>query len=1075
MEDEKRLDMITFLKIFCKLDNNKNEALVKEFANMLKCIVKYAKYEEGDLVIEIKENSLKIELDPTESGCKEFLYCHHRTHKIKKDKSDKSSKNNRSRQTNSEKIRQKICASLLENNFEWTNSVIIKLQKYNKKLPLNQEQRDFIIDFKKYGFCGKSKQEFKTFLDSHYDENSYDYYETAWIFAFLCFPKEEDEKKILINDKLEPVNRHDRSYVLKEVLKKQNSFNSIKDEIIPSDKEVNNDKHYSRTDFADTASPYFPCIEKNTTIVRDLTDGSNDHGKINESNIGRDDLLEEIAEQLHKGNIGNHVALYGLGGIGKTFICRKIIWNYREKYTDGIEYVAWVKYENNLENSLYNTFVRNNIYKPDEYSTKDDFLLQFDYDPLIKEMHSQLNQYSEKERKTSIIREAFNNLGRRLLIVIDNANSITGEEINWLNHCTFRIILTTRSKIEEFHSIYVEGPTTDYCCDLYKIKAEKSASILSDEENSCIRKIIKLADCHTLTIELIAKTQLNSGISEKEMLDRLKQSGFSLTGISDTIENNGESKILIEHLSKLFDISDIENDESKIRIMRYFSLLEPHTAIRANTVKKWFWLDNLNDVNALIKLGWLSRSENNYTIHPVISDVVRHKYPPDFVYSEPFIKGMIEHGIDDVHLFHESVKHYAAVAKRFQSIKDDKYGGLLLITAFNLQISGQPNKAIAFYDAILKIYKDEPIETDDEKASFAFIEALRYDCLEKNTEAIKHYKAAIELGERVLKDNYILKAKLYELMANDYVSLSDFKSALANFNKVLMVYKEANEENSINAGYCHLNIAMILLSLNESDEARKHMDIGVKILENDTTDIAKNYIDFYKSLSCYIQEDYKKAQTYLDFAITPDSFFSMFPLFYSKLTPLIADIYVKSEEFNKAIEFAEKSLESSKDGKQIPPFHIINIYLKLAKIYYQQGNNELFMENYNQAVSIWQKNGNQTNFNDVYVRNTIINIVKIALSFSDNCDYPNALSWYNSVAPYVDIYPEFTIELFLIIAQYLYHTSDLKNLKIYLNTIIELGEKYSLQNNENVLEAKKIIENLIQGTIPSTSEEARLT
>ena len=148
-------------------------------------------------------------------------------------------------------------------------------------------------------------------LKTSTDQTEFPYLKMAFIFALLCFPQE-----------------------------------------------VNDTKHYSRADFFEAICPSFPCIEKKAPIIRDLTDDSNDHSKINESNIGRDDLLEEIAEQLR---IGNHVVLYGLGGIGKTFICRKVLWNYRTKYTDGIEYVAWVKYESNLESSLYNKFVRNNI------------------------------------------------------------------------------------------------------------------------------------------------------------------------------------------------------------------------------------------------------------------------------------------------------------------------------------------------------------------------------------------------------------------------------------------------------------------------------------------------------------------------------------------------------------------------------------------------------------------------------------------------------------------------------------------------------------------------------------------
>lgn len=316
MEDNKRLNMITFLRLFCKNINSEsekgeknNEYYVKVLANMLTYIVEYADNKEDESILSFIDDKLKLKLDPTESGCKEFLYCQHRTPRIKKDKSDNSSPKNRSRQTNNEKIRQKICASLLENNFEWTNTVIMQLKEYNNKLPLNQEQRDFIQDFRKDGFCETSKQDFNTFLASHYDEKSYDYYEAAWIFAFLCFPKEEDEKKTLINDKPEPVNRHDRSYVLKEVLKKQNSFYSIKDEIIPSDKDM-----LSIKNIISFPEPIVPLIVNGQDTIAEIYVSQEENSALKTYN--------EIIT-----NESDNILILGEGGAGKSFTLQYTIAN----------------------------------------------------------------------------------------------------------------------------------------------------------------------------------------------------------------------------------------------------------------------------------------------------------------------------------------------------------------------------------------------------------------------------------------------------------------------------------------------------------------------------------------------------------------------------------------------------------------------------------------------------------------------------------------------------------------------------------------------------------------------------
>lgn len=47
--------------------------------------------------------------------------------------------------------------------------------------------------------------------------------------------------------------------------------------------------------------------------------------------------------------------------------------------------------------------------------------------------------------------------------------------------------------------------------------------------------IIGLADCHILSVELLAKTQYESGKSAQELLIILQEKGFNLTGINEEI------------------------------------------------------------------------------------------------------------------------------------------------------------------------------------------------------------------------------------------------------------------------------------------------------------------------------------------------------------------------------------------------------------------------------------------------------------------------------------------------------------------------------------------------------------
>ena len=52
----------------------------------------------------------------------------------------------------------------------------------------------------------------------------------------------------------------------------------------------------------------------------------------------------------------NNILVYGIGGIGKSYICRKLFWNYYDSFSDGIEYLAWIQYNGDLNQSIMSSF-----------------------------------------------------------------------------------------------------------------------------------------------------------------------------------------------------------------------------------------------------------------------------------------------------------------------------------------------------------------------------------------------------------------------------------------------------------------------------------------------------------------------------------------------------------------------------------------------------------------------------------------------------------------------------------------------------------------------------------------------
>lgn len=1027
---EKNIDLLGFLKLFCHKKRG-NECLT-EFCSLLKKMGLDIENNNGYITIKEYDKEHIINIDCTnDDRCKDILHSRHRKNRKKEIK--KGTTPRRARRTENDKIRKIIFYGIIQNNFSAIKIIEETLKNDNKNNPINSGQRAFIDEFKINGFMNENDiNNFKTLINSY----SSDYIKAAWIFAFLCFPMEKDE-----------VNVYNRSRLLKEALK---------DKCSVQDAESQSTSHNT---------------VKKTTAIDITVENDNNCCRINEKDIGRERELNNIKNMLHS---NYHIALYGLGGIGKTYICRKIFWDYRETTNnDGIKYVAWIKYNKNLDQSFRNTFKSRKILPSDEYNKGDCIFAEYDDEPVLKRMYKELNDPSNNII-TEIVRTAFNKLGKSLLVILDNANEINDDDINWLKSCYCHIIMTTRRhQLDYFKLVHIEGTDTEYCCELYRKNCDKKErDKFNDEENYCIRQIVKLADRHTLSIELIAKAQHCSHSNAKTMLEQLKATGFSLPEISETIQVDGENRSFIEHLSKIFDISDIKENELQLRIMRNFSLLEPNTPINPTATKAWFELNNFNDINKLIKSGWLNDEDDGcFSIHPVISDVIRYSYPIDYSYSEPFIKAMIDHSNKetDIQAFFDNAKQYKSVVDRFNGVKEESYGTLLILTARSLSSFGSTDSAIDCYDRFMELCKGEMFENDSEKGALEMIKGYRYELLQKYNEAIDCFISALELMRSSFNEHPPFKPYLYYQIGSNYAHMQDFSHALENYNTALRFYKELYGEDNVDVGYCYGNIALLFAVLDECDKAWESLYKAENSMKNDKTGIGLTFINYIKGSIYFIQEDSKNAQQYLDKAFAPDSLLSIIPAVSAKCAPLSARIYADNSDNDKALFVLNNSIETLSKNAKKNSLQLVDCYITKAGILYGKGDYESFLENYNQAVNIWNENISEIDPSDQFAKNTAIKIIRSATNEAKYAisqqDLYSALSWHNSIVYIIEPYvaeddPELASQLYACIANLLWKTNDLQNSLIYYKKALEFSEISLGTDNAKTLEIKKNIEEI---------------
>lgn len=471
---------------------------------------------------------------------------------------------------------------------------------------------------------------------------------------------------------------------------------------------------------------------------------------------GRENDIDDIKKEAKTKKV---VLMNGIGGIGKTEICRHLFWYYCDNAVDGEENIGWINYHDSLESSLFGNFKNIESDNPASY---------------------------KKEVKNYI-----DNLGNKLLLFVDNANDISDRETAELSKFACRIIMTSRkNRVTSFHPFEVKKLSPEKCLEIY----QKYSKDNSRESVEYIEKILILSDYHTQTVELLAKTQKSSDLTAEELHKMLIDNGFSLAGISETVDgrhgNDVTNEIFIEHLAKIFDITTITPDEKLLEALRLFSLLAPNEPIRKRVLKNWFSLDNLNPVNELIAKGWLKEDANNeISIHPVISEVVRYKYPAEFEFAQELVnkiidelKGSYEKG-SGISVWNKLITHSVAVAKSFNKSEHEDYATLLNNIGGVYRAMGDYNKALEFYEKALNI-REKVLGTEhrDTAGSYNNISGVYFN-MEKYDKALEYLHKAEKISENILGNEHPDTQNIYYGLAIVYMKNGDEEKAYEYYIK----------------------------------------------------------------------------------------------------------------------------------------------------------------------------------------------------------------------------------------------------------------------------------------------------
>lgn len=556
---------------------------------------------------------------------------------------------------------------------------------------------------------------------------------------------------------------------------------------------------------------------------------------------GREMELQDLRERIEQGR--KSVLVSGMGGIGKTHICRKLFEEYLNKHAEDehgpFRHIGYVEYNGDINSSLQRClkFKKQNVPEKNQEAA-----------------------WRELEYLAS---------SGKLLLFVDNVNVSIGEDPNLkrLMSIPGAIILTSRRRVfgKEFEPYRIGFLSTEKCKEIYeRIRFEDSGKKVAEEEVPDLEYIIDtLAARHTITIEFLAHLALTNQWTVQELRDGLEENGFRLEYMDD------EDKLINiqEEYEKLYDLSKLS--ESEQNILEAFSVF-PYIPLKAEVCNQWLLADagvseSDHILLGLYRKGWLQFDveQKSYTLHPVFAQFIYEKCKPKgemHIGLSKACQDSLENG--SLITYQQYVLFAENIIERLYLEKEMEQGEFIYTVA-HLQ------SYYAEYDRAKKWYKVLKKRCKEKYGEFHLYMALVCDRLAGVYEKQGEYDKAKELFEKSLtiyeknfKENILYIAAAYNNIALIYRLQGKDNEAKDLFEKSLAIHeKELGEKNDrVLENYC--NLSSVYHDLGNLDEAErlciKALNISKDLLGENDIVTARNY----SNLGCIYndQERYEVAE-----------------------------------------------------------------------------------------------------------------------------------------------------------------------------------------------------------------------
>jgi len=633
---------------------------------------------------------------------------------------------------------------------------------------------------------------------------------------------------------------------------------------------------------------------------------------------GREKELADIKKNIAENK--KLMLVNGMGGIGKSELCKKLFHEYNDTTDGKINHIGWIVFDENLKKTLYGKF-------------------------------KETIKITDSEGNFIYTKIHINELSNELLLFIDNMNEVSEEDEILLNQLACNIIITSRcDNIGNIKPVKIGELSQEDCIFIYKEILNRNSY-----QDEIVNKIVEKAARLTLVVELLAKTANEAMLSDDELLANLNANGFDLSNINEKINK----KTFNEHMMTLFDLSKI--NKSELEVLKKFSLFSP-MSLPSEVTKKWLEMENLNPLNDLVKKGWLIKTDTGFYMHHVISDVVKYENKPTYGECADLVKIIA----DDLSFrpmeiftsrlwilpFGEKILEY------FKNVENENVTYLIDNTARLYRLQGAYTKALEYYDNALKIRNKIlgkghiDIATTYNDMADVFQNQSDYD------KALEYYGKAFEIREKVLDKKHPDIATIYNNMGLVFSKQGDYDKALGYYWKALEIREKVFGKKHIDTAIVYNNIGIVFRHQYVQDKAleyyEKVLKIREKVLGKEHPDTAYTYN--YIATVFYDQKCYDKALEYYWKALEiREKVLGKKHQSTATTYNNMGLVFLDQGDYGKAFKYCEKALEIREKilGKEHPSTAVT--YNNRAKVFEAQGNYDKALEWYIKSYRILLK------------------------------------------------------------------------------------------------------------------------